>query len=189
MRRENPLRPASKEARLLKRLISAAQGGNRRAFGELYEQWVERVFRFCLKRTGDRELAADLTSEIFLKIWQKLPQFNGDSVQFNAWIYRIAQNTTGDYLRQKKLTPIPLEDLPEIAAETKDPFEAADTLFDRRLEEALKSLSEEFRRAIELRYLKDLSFGQVAQRMRKKESTVRVLVSRALKALRNKLAK
>ncbi len=179
MSRENPP--------FFNRLLRLAQAGSREAFGEIYELWAERIFRFCLKRTGDRELAADLTSEIFLKIWQKLPQFKGDHASFDFWAYQIARNTQNDYFRKKQMASIPLDDLPEMAAEIKNPFEAADIIFDRRLEEALSSLSDEFRRAIELRYIKDLTFGQVAKSMRKKEGTVRVILSRALRALREKL--
>jgi len=169
-------------------LLKQAKKGNKSAFGEIYELWAERVFRFCLKNVGDREVASDLTSEIFLKIWQNLPDFVGDGRSFSAWTYRIAKNAANDYFRKSKVDSISIEDAPEIPA-NEDPFECFDTAFDSKLEGALQSLSDEFRRAIELRYIKGLTFGQMARHLHKKEGTVRTLISRALRALRSRLAK
>jgi len=174
------------DSRYFNSLLKAAQKGNKTAFGKIYELWVERIFRFCLKNTGNREIASDLTSEIFLKVWQALPDFIGDGKSFSAWAYRIARNAVNDYFRKSRLSAIPIEEAPEIPAES-DPFEHFDIAFDSKLEGALSSLSEEFRRAIELRYIKELSFGQIAKRLHKKEGAVRTIIHRALQLLRKKL--
>lgn len=181
MYRDNP-------QRVFDTLLQRAKEGDKIAFGGIYELWADKIYRYCYRRAGEKETAADLTSEIFLRIWQSLPDFNGDGFSFSPWAYRVAENLANDYFRKNKITAVPIEEIAELAA-SEDPFESFDIKFDAKLEGALQSLSEEFRRAIELRYIKNLSFGQIARQMHKKEGTVRTTISRALSALRKKLAK
>ncbi len=68
-----------------------AQGGDRKAFERLYRANVDRVFSVCVRMVGDRSRAEDLTQDVFVRAWEKLGTFRGDS-QFSTWLHRLAVN-------------------------------------------------------------------------------------------------
>jgi RNA polymerase sigma-70 factor, ECF subfamily len=71
--------------------VRAAQGGDRQAFERLYRLHANRVFAVCVRMTGDRHQAEELTQDAFVRAWDKLPQFRGDA-QFGTWLHRLAVN-------------------------------------------------------------------------------------------------
>src|SRR5882724_8630066 len=68
-----------------------AARGDRRAFERLYRANVERVFSLCARMIGDRTRAEELTQDVFVRAWEKLAQFRGDSA-FSTWLHRLAVN-------------------------------------------------------------------------------------------------
>jgi len=68
-----------------------AAAGDRRAFERLYRAQVDRVFSLCVRMSGSRERAEELTQDVFVRAWEKLPQFRGESA-FGTWIHRVAVN-------------------------------------------------------------------------------------------------
>jgi RNA polymerase sigma-70 factor (ECF subfamily) len=68
-----------------------AAAGDRRAFERLYRSQVDRVFSLCVRMSGSRERAEELTQDVFVRAWEKLPQFRGESA-FGTWIHRVAVN-------------------------------------------------------------------------------------------------
>jgi len=68
-----------------------AAAGDRRAFERLYRSHVDRVFSLCVRMCGSRERAEELTQDVFVRAWEKLPQFRGESA-FGTWIHRVAVN-------------------------------------------------------------------------------------------------
>lgn len=68
-----------------------AAAGDRRAFERLYRSQVDRVFSLCVRMCGSRERAEELTQDVFVRAWEKLPQFRGESA-FGTWIHRVAVN-------------------------------------------------------------------------------------------------
>jgi RNA polymerase sigma-70 factor, ECF subfamily len=71
--------------------ISAARGGDARAFERLYRVHVDRVFSLCVRMAGDRTLAEELTQDCFVRAWERLSSFRGESA-FGTWLYRLAVN-------------------------------------------------------------------------------------------------
>lgn len=71
--------------------VAAAAGGDRRAFERLYRQHVDRVFSLCARMLGDRVLAEEVTQDVFVRVWEKLPQFRAESA-FGTWLHRVAVN-------------------------------------------------------------------------------------------------
>ena len=71
--------------------VARAAAGDRRAFERLYRSHVRRVFSVCARMCGDRERAEELTQDVFVRAWEKLPQFRGESA-FGTWIHRVAVN-------------------------------------------------------------------------------------------------
>src|ERR1700722_15724342 len=95
--------------------IAKAQAGNAEAWGELYAQYAPAIFRFCRRTMPTREDAEDATMDIFIKVRQKLSQY--DSTRpFSAWLYTVAANHCWDLLRRRKsrqdLESGEIEDMP-----------------------------------------------------------------------------
>jgi RNA polymerase sigma factor (sigma-70 family) len=71
--------------------VALAAGGDRRAFERLYHTHVNRVFSLCARMCANRDRAEELTQDVFVRAWEKLPQFRGEST-FGTWIHRVAVN-------------------------------------------------------------------------------------------------
>jgi len=81
-------------------LIKLAQAGDRNAYEQLYRDNVGKIYALCLRLTGQSQLAEAMTQESFIRAWQKLDSFRGDSA-FSSWLYRLSSNVTIGYLRQQ----------------------------------------------------------------------------------------
>ncbi len=71
--------------------VALAAGGDRRAFERIYREHVGRVFSLCARMTGDRGHAEELTQDVFVRAWDKLSLFRGESA-FSTWLHRLAVN-------------------------------------------------------------------------------------------------
>ncbi len=71
--------------------VLRAQGGDHEAFGVLYDQHAGRVFALCLRMSGDPGRAGELLQDVFVRAWQRLPSFRGESA-FSSWLHRLAVN-------------------------------------------------------------------------------------------------
>ncbi|HEU4563097.1 MAG TPA: RNA polymerase sigma factor [Gemmatimonadaceae bacterium] len=71
--------------------VSLAAAGDRRAFERLYRTHVNHVFSVCVRMCGDRARAEELTQDVFVRVWEKLPLFRGESA-FSTWLHRLAVN-------------------------------------------------------------------------------------------------
>jgi RNA polymerase sigma-70 factor (ECF subfamily) len=168
-------------------LIVLAQDGEADAFGELYERYVQTIFRFVYVRLDDRRDAEDLTEEVFLRVWQSLPNYREQGVPFLAFLFRIARNAVIDFYRsskssahQESIEDSPLQDL------RSDPGEQAITnLEHQELRRILDTMREDYRMVLVLRFLSELSPEETAQVMGRSTGAVRVLQHRALSALRS----
>lgn len=102
-------------------LVVRARQNDIRAYEQLYQLHVGRVFALCVRLCNDRDMAEDLTQEAFVQAWRKLGSFRGDSA-FGSWLYRIATNTALSYLRKqtpfKKSLDIADMDEPELRETT-----------------------------------------------------------------------
>ncbi len=71
--------------------VSLAAAGDRRAFERVYRTHVDRVYALCTRMLGDRTLAEEVTQDVFVRVWEKLPGFRGESA-FSTWLHRVAVN-------------------------------------------------------------------------------------------------
>lgn len=71
--------------------VALAAAGDRRAFERLYRVHVSRVYSLCVRMCGSKAHGEELTQDVFVRVWEKLPQFRGDA-QFSTWIHRVAVN-------------------------------------------------------------------------------------------------
>src|SRR5919205_3380139 len=79
--------------------VALAAGGDRRAFDRLYRAHVNHVYSICVRMSGDRVRAEELTQDVFVRVWEKLPLFRGESA-FSTWLHRLAVNVV---LNQRKV--------------------------------------------------------------------------------------
>jgi RNA polymerase sigma-70 factor (ECF subfamily) len=159
------------------------------ALGELYELYYERVFRFCVHRLFDREIAEDVTSTIFLEIAKNISDFSGNSEQdFGNWLYAIAANHTNAYIRKSSRRKKLLEEAARSEKNCVQENEEKSLELDwPKLYAAILKLKPQHQTIITLRFFENLSYEQIAQILKIKEPTLRVTVHRILNDLRNEI--
>jgi len=141
-----------------------------------YLKYKDKIYSYFWYRTGmRRELAEDLTQEVFLKAWDKYSSFDTDR-SFQAWIYSIAHNHLVDHYRLKRYE----YDLEAIADKT------AEEDFSWELWQILNRLPELDREILSLKYLQGFSYKEIAEMLVKTEEAVRVAAHRAIKRLQAK---
>ena len=82
-------------------LISKAKKGDKQAFRSLYDEHIGRVYALCYRLTGEKGLAEDASQEVFIQLWKKLGNFDGQS-QFSTWLHSVTANITISYMRKQK---------------------------------------------------------------------------------------
>ncbi|WP_028114014.1 MULTISPECIES: RNA polymerase sigma factor [Ferrimonas] len=86
--------------------VRLAQQGDKRAFARLYQQLSPRVYALCLRLSGRVACAEEATQEVFIRLWQKLPQYRFEA-RFTTWLHRLTLNHTLNYLKaQPQLTEL-----------------------------------------------------------------------------------
>ncbi|HEY7097685.1 MAG TPA: sigma-70 family RNA polymerase sigma factor [Terriglobales bacterium] len=161
-------------------LVQAAQKDPNR-FGELYERNFHRIYAFIVRRVRERQVAEDLTSEVFQKALAALPGFDWRGIPFAAWLIRIASNVVTDQWKRTAREEL-TQDPPEQSA-TPD-FE--DYEQKARLFEMVDTLPAEQRRVILLRFAEEKSIRDIAQELKRSEGAVKQLQFRGLQTLRSK---
>lgn len=152
---------------------------DREEAARLVEQYSMAVYRLAYARTGNREDAEDITQETFLRLVRTAPAFR-DGEHCKAWLLRVAANCAVDLHRSPwRRRSVPLEEAEQMAAP-----ELAEE--DGMLASIL-ALPEEYRVVVHLYYYEDLSTGEIAKVLCKREGTIRTRLSRARAMLREDL--
>lgn len=141
-------------------------------FQEIYTAWVAPVFQYIYARTGSRQDAEDLTSQIFLKAYQALPRYHHRG-HFSAWLFTIARNQVNEFFRKKMAVEISL-DLADPAAPNPDMLNTViHTDEIERLKQLIQGLPDEEQELVHLRYVAELKFGDIALVLNRKEAAVK----------------
>lgn len=169
----------------IQELVERAQGGDGEAFGELYERLHPDIYRYLVRHLGGRrEVAEDLTEEVFVKVLERINKYQFRGLPFSAWLYRIARNHLIDHIRAlPKQALCSLESGAEIAER------GAELVLDRHLDQqelsyALSRLTAEQRQVVTLRFLDGLTTAETAAAMAKTEDAIKKLQARGLAQLR-----
>jgi RNA polymerase sigma-70 factor (ECF subfamily) len=167
-------------------LIGRYLAGDIGAFDELMEAHEQRVFSICYRMLQNREAALDATQDTFLTVFRKADRYQAHAA-FSTWLYRVAVNTCYDHLRRQKrrhADPLPeTHDLPDTGSG--DLFDAIDVRSE--IEQALATLSPEFRAAVVLVDLQGMSLEQAADTLDVPTGTVKSRLFRARRQLSEKL--
>jgi len=165
-------------------VIQQVKNGDAEAYGVLYDQYAEVIFRYVYSHLENRLDAEDLTEEIFLRAWRALPKYDERGLPFSAFLFRIARNSLIDYYRQRKVVQS-IEDV-ELQSHEPGPEETVEVQIENRnLRETIARLREDYRNVLIFRFLSGLSPEETAQVMQRSVGAVRVLQHRALSALKD----
>lgn len=167
-------------------LINQVKNGDAEAFGVLYEQYAEVIFRYIYSHLDNRLDAEDLTEEIFFRAWKALPKYDERGLPFSAFLFRIARNSLIDYYRKHKVVQS-IDDLELRSHETGPEETVAASIESHDLRKTIAELREDYRNVLIFRFLSGLSPDETAQVMQRSVGAVRVLQHRALSSLKNLL--
>ncbi len=179
-----PLPPGDDVARM----VTQARSGSADAWGDLYKRYAPAIFRFCRRALPAKEDAEDATTEIFMKVREKIGQYDATR-PFSAWLYKVAANHCWDMLRRRRVRQ-DLEtggEIEEMPLEHPDPGQ-----LDRMVQQqtgagvrrALSRLPARARMALVLRYYSDMSYDEIAEALGVRRAFVGVLLLRARHQLR-----
>lgn len=172
-------------------LFLRVKNKDKEAFGKFYDLYVTRIYRFIFFKVNSTTDAQDLTSEVFLKLWQYIKE-DKEIENLNSLTYMIARNAVIDFYRHKSRKDESIEGagLETIINEKDDLFERQAINSDlMHVLEGLGGLKDEYREVIVLRYLDELSIDEIAQILDKSAGSVRVLLHRATKTLKDTVVK
>ncbi|MCW2726894.1 MAG: adsA [Frankiales bacterium] len=170
-------------------LVHRAQAGDAEAFGELYDRYVDLVYRYIYYRVASSQLAEDLTSETFLRALRRISSFTWQGRDVGAWFVTIARNLVADHYKSGRYrlevtaedvsvvsgATEPVEDGPEVAV--------LEALQNRVLLDAVRQLNPEQQECIVLRFLQGLSVAETARIMGKNDGAIKALQYRAIRSL------
>lgn len=166
-------------------LVRRAQNDDRAAFDALYTQHVGRVYAVCLRMSASRTEAERLTQDVFVRAWQRLKTFRGDSA-FGSWLYRLAVNVIlqdgrATHRRESRIAVLPDPELLDRRASTSKEDERMD------LERAIASLPPGARQVLVLHDIEGYKHEEIARMTGSAVGTVKAQLHRARRLLRERL--
>jgi RNA polymerase sigma-70 factor, ECF subfamily len=170
-------------------LVERAQAGDAEAFGQIYDRYLDTVFRFIYFRVGNRQLAEDLTADTFLRALKRIGSFTWQGRDPGAWLVTIARNLVADHFKSGRYRlEVTTGDVLDADREDRGPEgspEAAvvDHITNVALLTAVKQLNPEQQECIVLRFLHGFSVAETAHAMGKNEGAIKALQYRAVRAL------
>nr|WP_206322272.1 ECF subfamily RNA polymerase sigma factor, BldN family [Streptomyces sp. HNM0575] len=180
-------RPAATDtdSRRMMDLVERAQAGEAEAFGRLYDQYSDTVYRYIYYRVGGRATAEDLTSETFLRALRRIGTFTWQGRDFGAWLVTIARNLVADHFKSSRfrleVTTGEMLDANEVE---RSPEESVlESLSNAALLDAVRRLNPQQMECVTLRFLQGLSVAETARAMGKNEGAIKTLQYRAVRTL------
>ena len=181
-------------------LVRLCLKSDERAARELVDRFQRPVFSLVYRMVRDRELAEDLTQEVFVRTFNNLQRYDR-SYKFSSWLFKIAYNLTVDYLRKKRVKTISIHGSPDavtperqeatslaLESDTESPAAMTESKeLAGYLEEAIAKLRPEYRTAILLRHVEGRAYEEIADIMDVPLGTVKTYIFRARRELREHL--
>ena len=166
-------------------LVRRAQAGDQKAFRDLYQQLAGRVYALCLRLTGDAGAAEERTQDVFVRAWDKLRSFRGESL-FSSWLHRLAVNVVMNerrttIRREQRVTPVAA---PEVLERGKGEPTVGLSI---DLERAIAALPEGAREVFVLYDIEGYSHAEIGEMTGIAEGTSKAQLFRARQLLREKL--
>jgi RNA polymerase sigma-70 factor (ECF subfamily) len=168
--------------------MSQNQNSTQQIFETLYHEYSDAIFRFCVVRVSDREIALDITQETFTRLWQSLGR-GQEMTHARSFIFTIAHRLIIDWYRKRKA--VSLEGMSAVDDEDvyEPPQENAKMNIEmesegRFLVQSISKLSSSYRQSVYLRYVEGLSPGEIGEILNISANAVSVRINRGLDELR-----
>ena len=164
-------------------------------FAQIYDAYVEKIYRFLITKVNSPQTAQDLTSETFLKAWDYARKKGSSLDSPQAFLFRVARNLTADYYRKKSSGEVLWDDdqfaaLGEVVSSRRDSSQSALLSSDMaHIQKCLSQMHKDYADVLTLHFVQDMSIQETAEALEKSEGAVRVMLHRALKELRGKMTK
>jgi RNA polymerase sigma-70 factor (ECF subfamily) len=173
-----------------KKYIKEAQEGNQGSFGLIYNHYVSQIYRFVFFKVSVKQVAEDLTHEIFLSAWQNIKNYKQKQFPISSWLYQIARNKVIDYYRtDKKNISIDTEDSQEEMLGSEEQASLDIPLAIDKVKSLIKFLKPEYQDVLIMRYVEDLDHKEIANALNKSEGAIRLIQHRAINNLKELYAK
>ena len=176
------------EAAIVRKVLK----GDTNAFETLVLEYEKNVYNIALRMTGNSEDASDMTQEAFIKAFNSLQSFRGDS-KFSVWLYRIVSNVCLDFLRSRNRRPtvslsVEDDDGEDTQLDVADESQSPELLLDRKLtresvRRGLDSLPPDYRQILLLREIQGFSYEEISKALDLEVGTVKSRIFRARKRL------
>ncbi|NLL90333.1 MAG: RNA polymerase sigma factor [Dehalococcoidales bacterium] len=180
------------DIKLEKELIQRAKN-NTDAFAELYKEYYDRIFGYVLKRTADIIITQDITSEVFIKALENIKYFHWKGISFSNWLYQIANHEIINGHRKAKQSLILFEELKHVPLELEKSLEAETIEAEEQLKQhqqflaihkSIANLPVKYQEVIVLRFFEKKQVKEIGEILGKREGTIRSLIHRGLKKLK-----
>ena len=173
-------------------LVRRCVAGDAAAWQEIVQQYNRRIYNICYRFSGSGDDAADLTQEVFIKIYRTLSTFDGSRAAFMTWVTTVTRNLLVDHFRKGKYDRV-TDSLDATPGNQEDGLSIAEQLEDQRsgpeqrvqsqetqkvVQAALQKLSPELREAVILRDLQDMDYKEIAKVLNVPEGTVKSRINR-----------
>ena len=175
---------------LVESVVRAAQAGDSEAFARLYDQHAAKLFAVCVGLTGTREAAAALVQDTFVRAWERLTTFRGES-QFGTWLHRVAVNVMLEQERSRRRRTLRVASEGDLPLAPDAPLDAAVAPADvdgaMDLEQAIARLPDGCRRVFVLHDIAGYQHAEIATELGIAEGTCKAHLFRARRLLRGML--
>ena len=157
----------------------------RKTFSKIYDQCIDKIYRFIFLKVNSKEIAQDLCSETFLKGWESFKTSEKEIENPQAFLYRIARNLVVDHYREKGRTQVVSTDFVSLIDPRINLEKDASLNFDlEQVKTSINKLKDDYQTVVVWYYLEDISVPEIAKMMDKSEQATRVMIHRALKVLK-----
>jgi RNA polymerase sigma-70 factor (ECF subfamily) len=156
-------------------------------FSQIYDQYIDKIYRFVYLKVNSQETAEDITSKVFLKGWESFQKQNSDIKNPGAFLYQIARNAVVDHYREKGRSKVVSADFstqiadPGTSAQDKAILSADVSV----VKTAIQKLKKDYQDVLIWHYLDDMPIADIAKTLDKPAGTVRVMLHRGLKDLKD----
>jgi len=174
-------------------LVARARTGDERAFRALLEKYERAVFSICLRMVRNRDEAADLAQDSFIRVFGSLDRYN-PAYAFSSWLFKITSNLCIDHLRKRRIVTFAMDEpveseKGEFARQYESPDPTPDETFSRnekmqKLEAGIAALPEHYRIMLVLRHQEDMSYEEIAESLSIPLGTVKARIHRAREMLK-----
>ncbi len=167
-------------------LIKNCQNGNLSSFSDLYDSYLDKIYRFIYYRVSHKEIAEDLSSQTFLKALKAIDSADFSEKNFSAWLYRIAYNLVIDYYRSDK-KEMSLEKVLDLSTKNNLTEEVDKKRKIELIKGAMKFLSQKQKDVLIMRVWDELSYKEISEISGDSEENCKVIFSRAVLKLKQNL--